>query len=65
MSQIDVKKQVDHVFSIANFVVPYQADKYKDVIIPMTIIRRLECAGGDQDEVCVVFGRTTQHLMRS
>lgn len=57
MSQIDVKKQVDHVFSIANSLRgTYQADKYKDVIIPMTIIRRLECALEEtKDAVCVVF----------
>ena len=57
MSQIDVKKQVDHVFSIANSLRgTYQADKYKDVIIPMTIIRRLECALEETKEaVCVVF----------
>lgn len=57
MSQIDVKKQVDHVFSIANSLRgTYQADKYKDVIIPMTIIRRLECALEEtKDAVCTVY----------
>lgn len=57
MSQPDVKKQVDHVFSIANTLRgTYQADKYKDVIIPMTIIRRLECAlEATKDAVCTVY----------
>lgn len=57
MSQLDVKKQVDHVFSIANTLRgTYQADKYKDVIIPMTIIRRLECALEEtKDDVCMVY----------
>ena len=57
MSQLDVKKQVDHVFSIANTLRgTYQADKYKDVIIPMTIIRRLECALEEtKDAVCTVY----------
>lgn len=57
MSQIDVKKQVDYVFSIANSLRgTYQADKYKDVIIPMTIIRRLECAlENTKDAVCQAF----------
>lgn len=42
---LDVKKQVDVVFGIANSLRgTYQSDKYKDVIIPMTIIRRIECA---------------------
>lgn len=50
----DVKKQVDVVFSIANSLRgTYQPDKYKDVIIPMTIIRRLECAlEATKDDVC-------------
>lgn len=57
MTHIDVKKQVDHVYSIANTLRgTYQADKYKDVIIPMTIIRRLECALEEtKDQVCTVF----------
>lgn len=42
---MDVSKEVGMVFSIANTLRgPYRADKYKDVIIPMIIIRRLECA---------------------
>lgn len=57
MNQFDVKKQVDHVFSIANSLRgTYQADKYKDVIIPMTIIRRIECAlEATKDAVCTVY----------
>lgn len=43
--QIDVKKQIDTVFSIANTLRgTYQPDKYRDVIIPMVILRRIECA---------------------
>lgn len=42
---LNVSKEVDMVFSIANTLRgPYKADKYKDIIIPMIIIRRLECA---------------------
>ncbi|CZQ94082.1 HsdM N-terminal domain-containing protein [Trichococcus flocculiformis] len=42
---INVSKEVELVFSIANTLRgPYKSDKYKDVIIPMIIIRRLECA---------------------
>jgi type I restriction enzyme M protein len=42
---IDVSKEVDHVWSIANSLRgTYRADEYKKVIIPMTIIRRIECA---------------------
>lgn len=42
---INVSREVDLVFSIANSLRgPYKSDKYKDVIIPMIIIRRLECA---------------------
>lgn len=44
-SPIDVSTEVNFIWSIANKLRgPYQSDKYKDVIIPMTIIRRLECA---------------------
>lgn len=54
---LDVKKQVDTVFSIANTLRgTYAADKYRDVIIPMIIIRRLECALEDtKDAVCTAF----------
>lgn len=42
---IDVSAEVNFIWSIANKLRgPYQSDKYKDVIIPMTILRRFECA---------------------
>lgn len=42
---VDVSKEVGLVWSIANSLRgAYTSDKYKDVIIPMTIIRRFECA---------------------
>ena len=42
---IDVSKEVSLVWSIANSLRgAYTSDKYKDVIIPMVIIRRFECA---------------------
>lgn len=42
---IDVSKEVGLVWSIANSLRgAYTSDKYKDVIIPMVIIRRFECA---------------------
>ncbi len=44
-SPIDVTTEVNFIWSIANKLRgPYQSDKYKDVIIPMVIIRRFECA---------------------
>ena len=44
-SPLDVSTEVNFIWSIANKLRgPYQSDKYKDVIIPMTIIRRFECA---------------------
>ena len=40
-SPIDVSTEVNFIWSIANKLRgPYRSDKYKDVIIPMTIIRR-------------------------
>ena len=42
---IDVTKEVNLVLSIANTLRgSFEAEKYKDVIIPMVIIRRFECA---------------------
>ena len=43
-SPIDVSTEVNFIWSIANKLRgTYQSDKYKDVIIPMVIIRRFEC----------------------
>lgn len=43
---IEDRKKI--VFSIANTLRgPYKSDKYKDVIIPMVILRRFECALND------------------
>lgn len=44
-SPVDVSNETNMIWSIANKLRgPYQSDKYKEVIIPMTIIRRFECA---------------------
>ncbi|MEG2013019.1 MAG: class I SAM-dependent DNA methyltransferase [Anaerovoracaceae bacterium] len=44
-TSINVSKEVELVLSIANSLRgAYKSDKYKDVIIPMIIIRRFECA---------------------
>lgn len=48
---INVTSEVNFIWSIANKLRgPYRSDKYKDVIIPMVIIRRLECALFDTKE---------------
>lgn len=54
---IDVTREVNFIWSIANKLRgPYKSDKYKDVIIPMTIIRRFECAlEKTKDEVIKKF----------
>lgn len=56
-ASINVSKEVDLVFSIANSLRgAYKSDKYKDVIIPMMIIRRFECAlEGTKDIVVKTF----------
>ena len=42
---VDVSGEVNFIWSIANKLRgPYKSDKYKDVIIPMVVIRRFECA---------------------
>ena len=44
-TSIDVSKEVALVWSIANSLRgAYTSDKYKEVIIPIVIIRRFECA---------------------
>ena len=52
-----VAKQVSAVFSIAQTLRgTYQADKYRDVIIPMVILRRVECAlAKTKDAVCEAY----------
>ena len=51
---IDVSSEVNFIWSIANKLRgPYQSDKYKDVIIPMTILRRFECALAPTKEAVV------------
>lgn len=44
-SPVDVTQEANFIWSIANKLRgSYMPDKYGDVIIPMTIIRRFECA---------------------
>lgn len=44
-SSINITREVNFVLEIANKLRgPYKAEQYKDVIIPMLIIRRFECA---------------------
>lgn len=53
-SPINVSNEVNFIWSIANKLRgAYQSDKYKDVIIPMVIIRRFECALEDTKEAVV------------
>ena len=56
-SPIDVSTEVNFIWSIANKLRgTYQSDKYKDVIIPMVIIRRFECAlESTKDKVVAQF----------
>ncbi len=56
-ANVDVKRQIDTVFSIANTLRgTYQPEKYRDVIIPMIILRRLECAlEPTKDAVCSAY----------
>lgn len=51
---IDVSTEANFIWSIANKLRgTYQSDKYKDVIIPMVIIRRFECALADTKKAVV------------
>lgn len=58
-SPIDVSSEVNFIWSIANKLRgTYQSDKYKDVIIPMVIIRRFECALEPTKEAVVAQFKT-------
>ena len=53
-TSIDVSKEVALVWSIANTLRgAYTSDKYKEVIIPMVIIRRFECALAETKQAVV------------
>ncbi|QKF64710.1 type I restriction-modification system subunit M [Campylobacter corcagiensis] len=56
---INVTSTVNFIWSIANKLRGiYQSDKYKEVIIPMTIIRRFECALSiTKDEVIKAYDK--------
>lgn len=55
--RLNVKPQVDMVFSIANSLRgSYSQEHYRDAIIPMTILRRLECAlAGTREDVAKAY----------
>lgn len=58
-SPIDVTREVNFIWSVANKLRgTYQSDKYKDVIIPMTIIRRFECALAPTKDKVVAKAKT-------
>ncbi len=62
-SPIDVTQEANFIWSIANKLRgSYMPDKYGDVIIPMTIIRRLECALADtKEKVRKVYDKDPKH----
>lgn len=60
---VDVTTEVNFIWSIANKLRgTYQSDKYKNVIIPMVIIRRFECALADtKDAVVKMYKKNPQY----
>lgn len=62
-SPVNVTREVNLIWNIANKLRgPYRSDKYKDVIIPMTIIRRIECALEEtKDEVVAQFEKNPNY----
>lgn len=62
-TSIDVSKEVGLVWSIANSLRgAYSSDKYKDVIIPMVIIRRFECALAPTKQAVVAKHKASPNL---
>ncbi len=62
-SPVDITQEANFIWSIANKLRgSYMPDKYGDVIIPMTIIRRLECALKDtKAEVVKTYDANPQY----
>ena len=60
---VDVTTEVNFIWSIANKLRgTYQSDKYKNVIIPMVIIRRFECALSDtKDKVVETYKKNPSY----
>lgn len=60
---VDITQEANFIWSIANKLRgSYMPDKYGDVIIPMTIIRRLECAlKGTKAEVVKTYDTNPQY----
>ncbi|MDR1948193.1 MAG: type I restriction-modification system subunit M N-terminal domain-containing protein, partial [Spirochaetaceae bacterium] len=61
-TSINVSAELAHVWSIANTLRgTYKSEKYKDVVIPMIIIRRLECALADTKRAVVAAFEKNPH----
>lgn len=62
-SPIDVTQEANFIWSIANKLRgSYMPDKYGDVIIPMTIVRRFECALAEKKEIVrATFEKDPKH----
>ena len=60
---VDITAEANFIWSIANKLRgSYMPDKYGDVIIPMTIIRRFECAlEGTKDKVVAKYKENPNH----
>ncbi len=60
---VDVTKEANFIWGIANKLRgSYMPDKYGDVIIPMTIIRRFECALAEtKDAVVAAFDKNPNY----
>lgn len=58
---VDVTQEANFIWSIANKLRgTYMPDKYGDVIIPMTIIRRFECALKDTKQQVIDLYKKAQ-----
>ena len=64
---IDVSAEVNFIWAIANRLRgPYKSENYKDVIIPMTILRRFECAlAPTKAKVVEQFGKNPNYPERA
>lgn len=63
---VDVTAEANFIWSIANKLRgTYMPDKYGDVIIPMTILRRFECALSHTKEAVIeMYEKNPKNLLR-
>ena len=65
-NSVDVTAEANFIWSIANELRgTYMPDKYADVIIPMTVLRRFECALAPTKQAVIEAFEKNPYIARS